>query len=182
MAESSLVGWRMNGNRATWGAGGKQESPYTQRMQDGVNRRGRINREYRLFIHHRAFTKLWYDKVTGDLYARSALNVRVFLTVCWCDFSYNHSARGSNSAETFFRGARREHLRICPQEYTCCTTEMEDKLSQQSKLEFENLVEETSHFVRTTFVSRHKKFDDFTVLLEAAVYLGQFLLIVEFRH
>ncbi|KAF3825721.1 hypothetical protein GH733_006548 [Mirounga leonina] len=52
-----------------------------------------------------------------------------------------------------------EHLRICPQEYTCCTTEMEDKLSQQSKLEFENLVEETSHFVRTTFVSRHKKFD-----------------------
>ncbi|ELK25800.1 Glypican-6 [Myotis davidii] len=36
---------------------------------------------------------------------------------------------------------------------------MEDKLSQQSKLEFENLVEETSHFVRTTFVSRHKKFD-----------------------
>uniref|UniRef100_A0A8D2LS32 Uncharacterized protein n=1 Tax=Varanus komodoensis TaxID=61221 RepID=A0A8D2LS32_VARKO len=53
----------------------------------------------------------------------------------------------------------REHLRICPQEYTCCTSEMEDKLSQQSKLEFENLVEETSHFVRTTFVSRHKKFD-----------------------
>uniref|UniRef100_A0A803SU04 Glypican 6 n=1 Tax=Anolis carolinensis TaxID=28377 RepID=A0A803SU04_ANOCA len=52
-----------------------------------------------------------------------------------------------------------EHLRICPQEYTCCTSEMEDKLSQQSKLEFENLVDETSHFVRTTFVSRHKKFD-----------------------
>uniref|UniRef100_A0A8B7TPD8 Glypican-6-like n=1 Tax=Castor canadensis TaxID=51338 RepID=A0A8B7TPD8_CASCN len=56
---------------------------------------------------------------------------------------------------------RGEHLRTCPQEYTCCTTEMEDKLSQQSKLEFENLVEETSHFVRTTFVSRHKKFDEF---------------------
>ncbi|XP_053561457.1 glypican-6 [Bombina bombina] len=54
-----------------------------------------------------------------------------------------------------------EHLRICPQEYTCCTTEMEDKLSQQSKLEFENLVENTSHFMRTTFVSRHKKFDEF---------------------
>lgn len=52
------------------------------------------------------------DKVTGDLYARSALNVRVFLTVCWCDFSYNHSARGSNSAETFFRGARRKQLKV----------------------------------------------------------------------
>ena len=36
---------------------------------------------------------------------------------------------------------------------------MEDKLSQQSKLEFENLVEETNHFVCTTFVSRRKKFD-----------------------
>ncbi|ETE60480.1 hypothetical protein L345_13778, partial [Ophiophagus hannah] len=37
---------------------------------------------------------------------------------------------------------------------------MEDKLSQQSKLEFENLMDKTSHFVRTTFVSRHKKFDE----------------------
>uniref|UniRef100_UPI003AACA85C glypican-6a n=1 Tax=Centroberyx gerrardi TaxID=166262 RepID=UPI003AACA85C len=54
-----------------------------------------------------------------------------------------------------------EHLRVCPQGYTCCTFEMEDKLSQQSKLEFENLVEETSHNMRTTFVSRHKKFDEF---------------------
>ncbi|XP_069553852.1 glypican-6a isoform X3 [Brachyistius frenatus] len=38
---------------------------------------------------------------------------------------------------------------------------MEDKLNQQSKLEFENLVEESSHNVRATFVSRHKKFDEF---------------------
>ncbi|KAF7242048.1 Glypican-6 [Varanus komodoensis] len=78
----------------------------------------------------------------------------------------NHPAHVlSSSDEVLFPGASLgehtgEHLRICPQEYTCCTSEMEDKLSQQSKLEFENLVEETSHFVRTTFVSRHKKFDD----------------------
>lgn len=52
-----------------------------------------------------------------------------------------------------------EHLRVCPQGYTCCTSEMEDKLNQQSKLEFENLVEKSSHNMRTTFVSRHKKFD-----------------------
>lgn len=65
----------------------------------------------------------------------------------------------SNISNSFFSCDSGEHLRICPQEYTCCTSEMEDKLSQQSKLEFENLVEETSHFVRTTFVSRHKKFD-----------------------
>lgn len=65
----------------------------------------------------------------------------------------------SDIFNAFFLVISGEHLRICPQEYTCCTSEMEDKLSQQSKLEFENLVEETSHFVRTTFVSRHKKFD-----------------------
>uniref|UniRef100_A0A8C3C2G0 Glypican-6 n=1 Tax=Cairina moschata TaxID=8855 RepID=A0A8C3C2G0_CAIMO len=68
----------------------------------------------------------------------------------------------SDIFNAFFLVISGEHLRICPQEYTCCTSEMEDKLSQQSKLEFENLVEETSHFVRTTFVSRHKKFDGIT--------------------
>ncbi|XP_034048393.1 glypican-6a isoform X2 [Thalassophryne amazonica] len=54
-----------------------------------------------------------------------------------------------------------EHLRVCPQGYTCCTSEMEDKLNQQSKLEFENLVEENSRTMRETFISRHKKFDEF---------------------
>lgn len=52
-----------------------------------------------------------------------------------------------------------EHLRVCPQGYTCCTSEMEDKLNQQSKLEFENLVEDSSQNMRGTFVSKHKKFD-----------------------
>nr|XP_055100151.1 glypican-6 [Symphalangus syndactylus] len=72
-----------------------------------------------------------------------------------------YGAKGFSLADIPYQEIAGEHLRICPQEYTCCTTEMEDKLSQQSKLEFENLVEETSHFVRTTFVSRHKKFDEF---------------------
>lgn len=56
----------------------------------------------------------------------------------------------------FFSG---EHLRVCPQGYTCCTSEMEDKLHQQSKQEFQHLVEKSSHDMRTTFVARHKKFD-----------------------
>ncbi|KAI1899007.1 hypothetical protein AGOR_G00078250 [Albula goreensis] len=70
-----------------------------------------------------------------------------------------------------------EHLRVCPQGYTCCTSELEDKLSQQSKLEFENLVEEASHTLRTTFVSRHKKFDGkarFTCYLLLMVKLLQY--------
>lgn len=54
-----------------------------------------------------------------------------------------------------------EHLRVCPQGNTCCTQEMEDKFGQQSKQDFENLVDETSHELRSTFVSRHKKFDEF---------------------
>lgn len=58
---------------------------------------------------------------------------------------------------------------------------MEDKLSQQSKLEFENLVEETSHFVRTTFVSRHKKFDGrrqlFLLLVLGVLFEARFLIL-----
>uniref|UniRef100_A0A8D3BSV6 Glypican 6b n=1 Tax=Scophthalmus maximus TaxID=52904 RepID=A0A8D3BSV6_SCOMX len=54
-----------------------------------------------------------------------------------------------------------EHLRVCPQGNTCCTQEMEDTFGQQSKQDFENLVDETSHELRSTFVSRHKRFDEF---------------------
>ncbi|XP_036611665.1 glypican-6-like [Trichosurus vulpecula] len=86
--------------------------------------------------------------VEADVKARSCSEVR-----------QAYSAKGFSLVNIPYQEIAGEHLRICPQEYTCCTTEMEDKLSQQSKLEFENLVEETSHFVRTTFVSRHKKFD-----------------------
>lgn len=86
----------------------------------------------------------------ADVKARSCSEVR-----------QAYGAKGFSLADIPYQEIAGEHLRICPQEYTCCTTEMEDKLSQQSKLEFENLVEETSHFVRTTFVSRHKKFDEF---------------------
>uniref|UniRef100_A0AAQ4RTH2 Glypican 6b n=1 Tax=Gasterosteus aculeatus aculeatus TaxID=481459 RepID=A0AAQ4RTH2_GASAC len=54
-----------------------------------------------------------------------------------------------------------EHLRVCPQGSTCCTQEMEDKFGQQSKQDFENLVDEMSHELRSTFVSRHERFDEF---------------------
>ncbi|CAG5865645.1 unnamed protein product, partial [Menidia menidia] len=54
-----------------------------------------------------------------------------------------------------------EHLRVCPQGNTCCTQEMEDRFGQESKQDFENLLDETSHSLRSTFVSRHKRFDEF---------------------
>ncbi|XP_024142474.1 glypican-6b [Oryzias melastigma] len=53
------------------------------------------------------------------------------------------------------------HLRVCPQGNTCCTQEMEDKFGQQSKVDFDNLLEDTTETLRTTFVSRHEKFDEF---------------------
>ncbi|KAA0722705.1 Glypican-6 Secreted glypican-6 [Triplophysa tibetana] len=52
-----------------------------------------------------------------------------------------------------------EHLRVCSQGYTCCTSAMEERLGQLSKQEFDRLVEESSHTIRTTFTSKHKKFD-----------------------
>ncbi|XP_036417912.1 glypican-6-like [Colossoma macropomum] len=54
-----------------------------------------------------------------------------------------------------------DHLRVCAQGQTCCSAEMEDKLGQRSKVELEGMVEETSSTLRSTFVSRHKKFDEF---------------------
>uniref|UniRef100_A0A8C2XAP6 Glypican 6b n=1 Tax=Cyclopterus lumpus TaxID=8103 RepID=A0A8C2XAP6_CYCLU len=54
-----------------------------------------------------------------------------------------------------------DHLRVCPQGSTCCTQEMEDTFGQQSKQDFENLIDEISHELRSTFVARHKRFDEF---------------------
>ncbi|XP_036396243.1 glypican-6-like [Megalops cyprinoides] len=88
--------------------------------------------------------------VGADLKARSCSEVRQAYT-----------AKGFSLVNVPHQEISGEHLRICPQGYTCCTSEMEDKLSQQSKLEFENLVEEASHTLRSTFMSRHKKFDEF---------------------
>ncbi|KAM9343856.1 glypican-6b [Pholidichthys leucotaenia] len=54
-----------------------------------------------------------------------------------------------------------DHLRICLRGNTCCTEEMEDTFGQQSKRDFESLVENSSYALRLTFVSRHKRFDEF---------------------
>ncbi|XP_061743692.1 glypican-6a isoform X2 [Nerophis ophidion] len=72
-----------------------------------------------------------------------------------------YHAKGFNLLNVPHQEISGEHLHVCPQGYTCCTSDMEDKLHQQSKLEFEKLVEESSHDMRATFVSRHKKFDEF---------------------
>ncbi|XP_043926038.1 glypican-1 [Protopterus annectens] len=54
-----------------------------------------------------------------------------------------------------------EHLRICPQGYTCCTSEIEENLANKSRSEFEGMVKEAGRSVQLTLVSQHKVFDAF---------------------
>ncbi|XP_048044972.1 glypican-2 isoform X1 [Megalobrama amblycephala] len=54
-----------------------------------------------------------------------------------------------------------EHLRLCPRDYTCCSSVMEDTLARQSEADFLSAVRDTSQFLLTTFTQRHRKFDEF---------------------
>uniref|UniRef100_A0A672K5K7 Glypican-6-like n=2 Tax=Sinocyclocheilus grahami TaxID=75366 RepID=A0A672K5K7_SINGR len=54
-----------------------------------------------------------------------------------------------------------EHLRLCPRDYTCCSSLMEDTLARQSEADFLSAVHDTSQFLLTTFTQRHRKFDEF---------------------
>ncbi|KAJ8246868.1 hypothetical protein GJAV_G00256250 [Gymnothorax javanicus] len=54
-----------------------------------------------------------------------------------------------------------EHLRMCPQDYTCCSSAMEETLSRKSELDFRSAVDDTSQFLLTTFTQRHRRFDEF---------------------
>ncbi|XP_071756436.1 glypican-2 [Centroberyx gerrardi] len=54
-----------------------------------------------------------------------------------------------------------EHLRLCPQDYTCCSSQMEETLALQSERDYLKAIEDTSQFLLTTFTQRHRKFDEF---------------------
>uniref|UniRef100_A0A8C4ZXY8 Glypican-1 n=1 Tax=Gadus morhua TaxID=8049 RepID=A0A8C4ZXY8_GADMO len=68
-------------------------------------------------------------------------------------------AKGFSFAHVPLTEISGEHLRVCSRGNTCCTQEMEDSFGPRSKQDFETLVDETSHELRSTFVSRHAKFD-----------------------
>ncbi|XP_073343265.1 glypican-2 isoform X3 [Pagrus major] len=59
------------------------------------------------------------------------------------------------------RKKKSEHLRLCPQDYTCCSSQMEETLALQSERDFLKSVEENSQFLLTTFTQRHRRFDEF---------------------
>ncbi|XP_054648707.1 glypican-2 [Dunckerocampus dactyliophorus] len=54
-----------------------------------------------------------------------------------------------------------EHLRLCPQDYTCCSSQMEETLALQSERDFLKSLEDHSQFLLTTFTQRQRRFNEF---------------------
>ncbi|XP_048369942.1 glypican-4 [Sphaerodactylus townsendi] len=70
-------------------------------------------------------------------------------------------AKGFSQTEAPSHEINGDHLKVCSQSYTCCSQEMEEKYSQQSKHDFRNAVFELSNNLQATFSARYKKFDEF---------------------
>ncbi|XP_059200184.1 glypican-1b [Centropristis striata] len=54
-----------------------------------------------------------------------------------------------------------EHLRICPQGYTCCTSDMEDSLAMLSRREMEGVLKEAGRSLQTSLTGQYKAFDGY---------------------
>lgn len=54
-----------------------------------------------------------------------------------------------------------EHLRICPQGYTCCTSDMEDNLAVLSRREMEGLLKEAGRALQSSLTGQYKVFDGY---------------------
>ncbi|KAI5281440.1 glypican-1 [Manis pentadactyla] len=53
-----------------------------------------------------------------------------------------------------------EHLRICPQGYTCCTSEMEENLANRSRSELETALRDSGSALQGTLSTQLRGFDD----------------------
>ncbi|XP_024210935.1 glypican-1 isoform X2 [Pan troglodytes] len=53
-----------------------------------------------------------------------------------------------------------EHLRICPQGYTCCTSEMEENLANRSRAELETALQDSSRVLQAMLATQLRSFDD----------------------
>ncbi|XP_008588610.1 PREDICTED: glypican-2 [Galeopterus variegatus] len=54
-----------------------------------------------------------------------------------------------------------EHLQVCTQEYTCCSSETEQRLTREAEATFQGLVENSGSFLVHTLAAGHRKFDEF---------------------
>ncbi|KAM4836506.1 glypican-1 [Thomomys bottae] len=53
-----------------------------------------------------------------------------------------------------------EHLRVCPQGYTCCTSEMEENLANRSRVELEDALRDTSLALQAALAAHRRRADD----------------------
>ncbi|KAM5229149.1 glypican-1 [Ctenodactylus gundi] len=53
-----------------------------------------------------------------------------------------------------------EHLRICPQGYTCCTSEMEENLANRSRAELETALRDSSRTLQAMLATQLRGIDD----------------------
>lgn len=70
-------------------------------------------------------------------------------------------SKGFNKNDAPLYEINGDHLKICPQGYTCCSQEMEEKYGLQSKDDFQSVLSEQCNHLQAIFASRYKKFDEF---------------------
>ncbi|XP_073704612.1 glypican-1b [Garra rufa] len=93
-----------------------------------------------------AFTGL----VFGDSKPKTCSDIRHF---------YNSKGFNLNGVpQTVISG---EHLRVCSQGYTCCTSGMEENLLNLSRREFETQVKESGRTLQASLNGQFKSFDDY---------------------
>ncbi|XP_037587736.1 glypican-4 [Cebus imitator] len=68
-------------------------------------------------------------------------------------------SKGFNKNDAPLHEINGDHLKICLQGSTCCSEEMEEKYSLQSKEDFKSVVSEQCDHLQAVFASRYKKFD-----------------------
>ncbi|XP_017275286.1 glypican-4 [Kryptolebias marmoratus] len=71
------------------------------------------------------------------------------------------TSKGLNGNDVPNKGVHGAPLKVCPQSFSCCTVELEEKLSQQSHSEIKAPVSKLSTGLQSTFKQRHNHFDKF---------------------
>ncbi|XP_072573715.1 glypican-4 [Paramormyrops kingsleyae] len=72
-----------------------------------------------------------------------------------------YGSKGFNLNDVPNQGVNGAHLKVCPQGFTCCTAQMEEKLSQQSRSDLKAPVSQLSSTLQSTFTQRNRHFDQF---------------------
>ncbi|KAL8595475.1 hypothetical protein ACOMHN_024174 [Nucella lapillus] len=81
----------------------------------------------------------------------------------------NYAAKGFAESDVPLQAVNGESLEICPQQQSCCSQAMEEKLKSLSQKDYSSRLDEAFKLLRTVFASKTRKFDQFfTELLDNA--------------